>query len=42
MKRVFLKLAERLTGAKVHADHAAIKGNKSGGTRDMSGKDWRS
>lgn len=35
------KLIEFLTGAKVHANHTAIKGQKSGGRRDQNGKDWR-
>jgi hypothetical protein len=42
MKKVILKTVEFLTGAKVHATHKAIKGNKSGGTSDSSGyKHWR-
>jgi hypothetical protein len=40
MKKVIFKTVEFLTGAKVHATHSAIKGRKSGGTRDMD-KDWR-
>ncbi len=35
------KLVELLTGAKVHANHTAIKGKKSGGKRDSNGNDWR-
>lgn len=44
MKKVFLKTVEFLTGAKVHASHTAIKGNKSGGKADVlsSYKHWRS
>ena len=41
MKKVLKFVAERLTGAKVHADHSLIKGVKSGGVRDNNGKDWR-
>ena len=35
MKKVIFKTVEFLTGAKVHASHTAIKGNKSGGQADM-------
>ena len=41
MKKVLKFVAERLTGAKAHADHTLIKGAKSGGTRDSNGKDWK-
>ena len=41
MKNLFFKSVELLTGAKVHANHTAIKGRKSGGTRDQNGKDWK-
>jgi len=41
MKKFFEKTAVLLFGAKIHATHTAIKGNKSGGTRDGNGKDWR-
>ena len=42
MKKVLFKTVEFLTGAKVHASHTAIKGNKSGGSADTSSyKHWR-
>jgi hypothetical protein len=43
MKKVIFKTVEFLTGAKVHASHTAIKGNKSGGQADTSStyKHWR-
>lgn len=42
MKKVIFKTVEFLTGAKVHASHTAIKGNKSGGVTDSSSyKHWR-
>jgi hypothetical protein len=42
MKKVIFKTVEFLTGAKVHASHKAIKGNKSGGATDVSNyKHWR-
>lgn len=41
MKKLIFKTIEMLTGAKVHADHSAIKGKKSGGTRDSNGVDWK-
>ncbi len=42
MKKVIFKTVEFLTGAKVHASHTAIKGNKSGGIADGNGyKNWR-
>ncbi len=41
MKRIVKTVVERLTGAKVHADHTMIKGRKSGGKRDNNGKDWK-
>lgn len=41
MKKVIFKAVELLTGARVHATHTAIKGLKSGGTRDYNGQDWR-
>ena len=40
MKNLILKAVALFTSAKVHATHTAIKGNKSGGTRDSSGQDW--
>jgi hypothetical protein len=41
MKNVIFKTIELLTGAKVHANHTAIKGRKSGGIRDTNNVDWR-
>lgn len=43
MKKLIFKTIEMLTGAKVHADHSAIKGDKSGGAADTSSfyKHWR-
>ena len=42
MKKVIFKTVEFLTGAKVHASHTAIKGNKSGGKADSSSyKHWQ-
>lgn len=42
MKNLVNKTVEFLTGAKVHASHTAIKGNKSGGKADSSAyKHWR-
>jgi len=42
MKKLIFKTIEMLTGAKVHADHTAIKGNKSGGSADGHGyKHWK-
>ena len=41
MKKAILKTVEFLTGTKMHANHTAIKGRKSGGSRDSNGKDWR-
>jgi hypothetical protein len=41
MKNLIQKAVTLFTSAKVHANHTAIKGNKSGGTRDGNGKDWR-
>jgi len=41
MKKLIFKTVELLTGAKVHADHTAIKGRKSGGIRDNNGVDWK-
>ena len=35
MKTVINKTVELLTGAKVHANHTAIKGNFSDGVKDM-------
>lgn len=41
MKNLVKKTVEFFTGAKVYANHTAIKGRKSGGTRDTNGVDWR-
>jgi|GEM_PF-2409346 len=43
MKNLVNKTVEFLTGAKVHASHTAIKGNKSGGKADISSsyKHWQ-
>jgi hypothetical protein len=41
MKKLIFKTIEMLTEAKVHADHTAIKGRKSGGVRDSNGVDWK-
>lgn len=42
MKKAILKTFEFLTGAKVHATHTAIKGNKSGGVVDVGNyQHWR-
>ena len=41
MKKIVLKTVELLAGAKIHANHKAIKGQKSGGVRDQNGNDWK-
>ena len=41
MKNLIQKAVTLLTSAKVHATHTAIKGRKSGGSRDSNGKDWK-
>lgn len=41
MKQTFQKFVAHLAGAKIHADHTAIKGRKSGGIRDSNGNDWQ-
>lgn len=41
MKKVIYKTVEIITGTKVHASHKAIKGKKSGGTRDTYTNDWK-
>ena len=43
MKETFQKFVAHFTGAKIHADHTAIKGDKSGGSVDSSTvyKHWR-
>lgn len=41
MKKLTQKVMAILYNAKVHANHNAIKGKKSGGTRDSNGIDWK-
>lgn len=41
MKKLIFKTIEMLTKSKVHADHTAIRGRKSGGVRDDNGVDWK-
>lgn len=41
MKILIQKAVTLFTSAKVHATHTAIKGRKSGGSRDSNGKDWK-
>ena len=41
MKNLLKKLVEVAYGAKVYANHTAIKGKKSGGSRDSNGTDWK-
>ena len=41
MKKIILNLVALASNAKIHATHTAIKGRKSGGTRDNNGKDWK-
>ncbi|WP_366186493.1 hypothetical protein [Flavobacterium ovatum] len=41
MKNLVKRIVELAYGAKIHADHTAIKGRKSGGTRDQNGVDWK-
>lgn len=41
MKNLIQKAVTLFTSAKVHATHTAIKGRKSGGSRDSNGKDWK-
>ncbi|WP_271424758.1 hypothetical protein [Aequorivita sinensis] len=41
MNTLLNKVVAQLNGAKVHATHTAIKGKKSGGSRDTNGNDWR-
>jgi hypothetical protein len=41
MKNLLNKLVEVTYGAKVYANHTAIKGKKSGGSRDNNGTDWK-
>lgn len=41
MKNLMKNLIALSYGAKVHATHTAIKGKKSGGSRDSNGTDWK-
>lgn len=41
MKKFFERAVALFYGAKVHSNHSAIKGRKSGGTRDNNGVDWK-
>lgn len=41
MKNLLKKFIEVAYGAKIHANHTAIKGKKSGGSRDNNGIDWK-
>lgn len=41
MKKLIEKALALVSNAKVHANHTAIKGRKSGGSRDNNGKDWK-
>lgn len=41
MNTLLNKVVAQLNGAKVHATHTAIKGKKSGGTRDYNNVDWK-
>lgn len=41
MKNLIGKVVAFVQGAKVHANHTAIKGRKSGGNRDSNGTDWK-
>lgn len=42
MKNLVNKTVELFTGAKVHANHTAIKGKKSGGSADSGSYDhWK-
>lgn len=41
MKKIFQKTVAALYGAKIHVNHTAIKGKKSGGVRDSNGVDWK-
>ncbi len=41
MKKLINKTLAFVYNAKVHATHTAIKGRKSGGTRDSNGVDWK-
>jgi hypothetical protein len=41
MKKLILNFVAFLNNAKVHTNHSAIKGRKSGGSRDNNGQDWK-
>lgn len=41
MKKILKNLVEVAYGARVYANHTAIKGKKSGGTRDSNNGDWK-
>jgi hypothetical protein len=41
MKNLVKTVVSFAYGAKVHSTHTAIKGRKSGGTRDSTGVDWK-
>lgn len=41
MKKLIEKALALISNAKVHANHTAIKGKKSGGKRDSNSVDWR-
>ncbi len=41
MKKLIEKTLALVSNAKVHANHTAIKGRKSGGVRDSNGVDWK-
>jgi len=41
MKKIILNLVAFASKAKVHANHTAIKGKKSGGVRDDNKVDWK-
>ena len=40
MKKILKKTIELLFNSKMHANHTAIKGKKSGGIRDKNGTDY--
>lgn len=41
MKKLIEKALALVSNAKVHANHTAIKGRKSGGIRDNNSVDWK-
>jgi hypothetical protein len=41
MKKLIEKALALVSNAKVHANHTAIKGKKSGGMRDSNNVDWK-